>query len=169
MQPSTRFGGGRSGDVIFIDNYATVPAVAIARFPATAEVFLAAGRPPSIGASSIVRSDDAHWLRQIADEGPETLYTGALAHTVVADTQANGGLITLEDLANCRVHERSPVRGQYRAYDILSATPPSSGAWSTLYRKSAVSIVSAILGSMRRAFSLDALAGVPMTIWRPSR
>ena len=41
--------------------------------------------------------------------------------------QANGGLITLDDLANYSVCERDPVRGQYRGYDILSAAPPSSG------------------------------------------
>jgi gamma-glutamyltranspeptidase / glutathione hydrolase len=46
---------------------------------------------------------------------------------VVADMQANGGLITLDDLANYSVCERDPVRGQYRGYDILSAAPPSSG------------------------------------------
>jgi gamma-glutamyltranspeptidase/glutathione hydrolase len=41
--------------------------------------------------------------------------------------RANGGLITLADLADYRVHERAPVRGQYRGHEILSAAPPSSG------------------------------------------
>jgi gamma-glutamyltranspeptidase / glutathione hydrolase len=57
----------------------------------------------------------------------ETLYTGRLARAVIDDMQANGGLITLDDLANYSVCERDPVRGQYRGYDILSAAPPSVG------------------------------------------
>lgn len=101
-------------------------AEAIARFPATADVFLPSGRPPSIG-QRIVRTDYGRTLRQIADEGAEALYSGALARTVVADMQANGGLITLPDLAEYRVHERAPVRGQYRGHEIVSAAPPSSG------------------------------------------
>src|SRR5205085_11820174 len=101
-------------------------AAAIARCPATAEVFLPGGRPPGIG-QIMVREAYARTLRQIADEGAETLYTGRLARAVVDDMQANGGLITLDDLANYRVYERAPVRGQYRGHAILSAAPPSSG------------------------------------------
>lgn len=126
LEPAIRFattGFAASG---YLVNMICDSAAAIARFPATAEVFLPAGSPPSIG-QLIIRRDYARTLRQIADEGAETMYTGALAHTVVADMQANGGLITLEDLADYRVHERPPVRGQYRGYEILSAAPPSSG------------------------------------------
>ena len=101
-------------------------ASAIERFPATAEVFLPDGAPPRAG-QLIRRLAFARTLRQIADEGADTLYTGALARAIVADMQANGGLITLEDLADYRVYERAPVRGEYRGYQIVSAAPPSSG------------------------------------------
>jgi gamma-glutamyltranspeptidase/glutathione hydrolase len=41
--------------------------------------------------------------------------------------QANGGFLSLDDLAGYSVRERSPVRGAYRGFQILSAAPPSSG------------------------------------------
>src|SRR5260221_9537950 len=96
----------------------------IVRYSATAEVFLPGGRPPGVG-QVIVREAYARTLRRIADEGAETLYTGRLARVVVDDMQANGGLITLDHLANYPVCEKDPVPGQYRGYDILSAAPPS--------------------------------------------
>jgi gamma-glutamyltranspeptidase/glutathione hydrolase len=101
-------------------------APALAQSPASADVFLPGGRPPEVG-QVIRRTAFARTLRQIADEGADTLYTGALARTIVADMQANGGLISLQDLAKYRVFERTPVRGQYRGFEIVSTAPPSSG------------------------------------------
>jgi gamma-glutamyltranspeptidase / glutathione hydrolase len=126
VEPAIRFATSGFAASAYLVSLIRDSAGALARFPATAEVFLPGGRPPGIG-QRIVRGAYARTLRQIAEEGAETLYTGALARTVVADMQANGGLITLGDLANYRVYERAPVRGQYRGYEILSAAPPSSG------------------------------------------
>jgi gamma-glutamyltranspeptidase/glutathione hydrolase len=98
----------------------------LARFPASAEVFLPGGAIPAIG-DRILRTDYARTLQQIADGGPETMYSGSLARVIADDMRANGGLITLEDLAAYRVVERAPVRGTYRGYEIISTAPPSSG------------------------------------------
>lgn len=98
----------------------------MARFPATATVFMPGGRVPTAG-QTIRRQDYARTLTTIAEEGAETLYTGSLARTVVEDMAANGGMITLDDLAAYRIHERRPVRGSYRGYDVISMSPPSSG------------------------------------------
>jgi gamma-glutamyltranspeptidase/glutathione hydrolase len=98
----------------------------LARFPETAAVFLPGGRAPAVG-QTIVRSDYARTLQRIADEGAETMYSGALARAITDDMAANGGLITMDDLAGYRVHERTPVRGTYRGHDIVSMAPPSSG------------------------------------------
>lgn len=99
---------------------------AIARFPATAAVFLPNGAVPRPG-DRIRRHDYAQTLRQIASEGAETMYTGELARRILTDIAANGGLISAEDLASYRVVERSPVRGSYRGHDVVSMGPPSSG------------------------------------------
>ena len=41
--------------------------------------------------------------------------------------ETGGGLITAQDLADYSVVERSPVRGNYRGFEVVSAPPPSSG------------------------------------------
>ncbi|MEO8078840.1 MAG: gamma-glutamyltransferase, partial [Acidobacteriota bacterium] len=41
--------------------------------------------------------------------------------------KAHGGLITKTDLAAYQARVRTPVRGVYRGYDVISMPPPSSG------------------------------------------
>ncbi|HMM41615.1 MAG TPA: gamma-glutamyltransferase [Thermomicrobiales bacterium] len=98
----------------------------LARFPASAEVFLPGGQAPAVD-DRIVRSDYADTLAAIAEHGPDYLYRGPLGEAIAADMAANGGLITMEDLADYRVYERPPVRGTYRGYEIVSMGPTSSG------------------------------------------
>lgn len=98
----------------------------LALFPATAEVFLPGGKPPTVG-QTIVRTDYARTLELVAAEGPDALYSGRIGEMVAADMAANGGIIVGEDFANYRIHYREPVRGTYRGYDIVSVAPTSSG------------------------------------------
>ena len=95
-------------------------------FPASAEVFLPRGNPPSVG-QTIVRSDYARTLEAVAAEGPDVLYKGRIGEMVVSDMSANDGIITEEDFENYRIHLREPVRGTYRGHDIVSVAPTSSG------------------------------------------
>ena len=39
----------------------------------------------------------------------------------------NGGLITKQDIESYQIHERPPVRGTYRGFEIVAMAPPSSG------------------------------------------
>ncbi|MGN6697606.1 MAG: gamma-glutamyltransferase [Thermomicrobiales bacterium] len=126
IEPAIRYAAGGFAASAYLVQITSNCRAAIARFPATAEIFLPGSQLPVVG-QTIVRADYARTLRQIADEGAETLYTGALARTVVADIQAHGGLITLDDLAAYRVVEREPVRGVYRGHELVSMAPPSSG------------------------------------------
>lgn len=80
----------------------------------------------------LVQPDLAATLRRLYDEGPATFYTGKIARQIVAEMDAGGGLITLDDLAVYRAKERRPVRGTYRGYEILGAPPPSSGGTATI-------------------------------------
>jgi gamma-glutamyltranspeptidase / glutathione hydrolase len=50
-----------------------------------------------------------------------------MAQKIAAAVQAAGGVMTAADLKNYRAVERTPVRGSYRGYDIVSMPPPSSG------------------------------------------
>src|SRR5688572_18979604 len=59
--------------------------------------------------------------------GPNEFYEGETARLIVADMKRNNGLMTLEDLRGYVAKERTPVRGNYRGHEIISAPPPSSG------------------------------------------
>jgi gamma-glutamyltranspeptidase / glutathione hydrolase len=71
--------------------------------------------------------DLAQTLERISAEGPKGFYAGRTAELIVADMQANDGLITMDDLANYQAIEREPARGNYRGHEIISMPPPSSG------------------------------------------
>jgi gamma-glutamyltranspeptidase/glutathione hydrolase len=126
IEPAIRFAAAGFSASEYLIRSITMAQADLARFPASAEIFLPGGQIPSVG-QRIVRRDYSKTLQQIADEGPQTMYTGALARTIVADMAANGGLITMDDLASYKVVERSPVRGTYRGYEIIATAPPSSG------------------------------------------
>jgi gamma-glutamyltranspeptidase/glutathione hydrolase len=69
----------------------------------------------------------AQTLRRIADKGAADFYQGETAKALVAQMQAHGGLITLDDLAAYRAKWREPVRFDWQGSEVLSAPPPSSG------------------------------------------
>jgi len=74
-----------------------------------------------------VQSDLAATLQAISRDGPRAFYTGAIAERIAAAVRGAGGLMTRADLEGYRPVLRSPVRGSYRGYDIISMPPPSSG------------------------------------------
>jgi gamma-glutamyltranspeptidase/glutathione hydrolase len=101
-------------------------AVDLARFPASARVFLPGGNPLRRG-ELLVQGEYADTLRTIAAEGPPALYGGALGGRVAEHMAREGGLITLTDLLRYRTIERMPVRGSYRGVDVAGCPPPTGG------------------------------------------
>jgi len=71
--------------------------------------------------------DLAKTLQRISDKGMAGFYQGKTAQLIADEMQRNGGLITLDDLANYQAVERKPIQGTYRGYDIYSMSLPSSG------------------------------------------
>lgn len=69
----------------------------------------------------------AQTLERMQRLGAKEFYTGKTAQLIAADMKAHNGLITLQDLKNYVAKERTPVRGNYRGYEIISMPPPSSG------------------------------------------
>jgi gamma-glutamyltranspeptidase/glutathione hydrolase len=97
------------------------------RSPDAAKAFLTAdGGVPEVGAI-IKQPDLANTLEAIANQGAKGFYAGRVASDLVAGVRADGGIWTLEDLADYRVVERKPLVGEYRGARIVSASPPSSG------------------------------------------
>lgn len=84
------------------------------------------GSPYGLG-ETLVQSDLAWSLQQIAEHGEAAFYEGGIAEKLVAFMEKSGGLITAADLKNYRVATREPVRGSYKGFEIVSMPPPSSG------------------------------------------
>jgi gamma-glutamyltranspeptidase/glutathione hydrolase len=94
--------------------------------PETRRIFLRGGRP--YGEGEILRQPElGATLGRIAAGGPGEFYAGRTAALLAAEMAAHGGLIDLEDLGAYRAVVREPVRGSYRAYELLSMPPASSG------------------------------------------
>lgn len=73
------------------------------------------------------RPDLARTLEILASEGVRPFYVGEIADAIANAAQANGGILTTDDLANYRVVPRQPVSGHFQGYEILAMPPPSSG------------------------------------------
>ena len=73
------------------------------------------------------KRDLANTLEAIAKDGPHAFYDGPIADKIAAAVQAAGGIMTADDLKSYTAFERTPVRGTYRGYDVVSMPPPSSG------------------------------------------
>ena len=69
----------------------------------------------------------AETLGLIAEQGPSAFYEGAIARQIVNEMTSGKGLITQADLADYRANLRTPVRVQFRGYDVYGPPPPSSG------------------------------------------
>lgn len=99
----------------------------LARHPASAAIFFKEGGEGYRPGDTLVQADLAATLKKIAAEGPDGFYKGSVAEAIAKAVQADGGVMTPEDLAAYKVVEREPVRGSYRGHDIVSMPPPSSG------------------------------------------
>ena len=74
-----------------------------------------------------------HTLRELAASGADFAYQGPLGQALVADQDANGGLLTTADLAAYSVPTLSPIRFPYRDYEILLPPPSSTGGVLTAF------------------------------------
>lgn len=108
-----------------------------ANFPATAELFLPNDAPPVVG-STFTNPDLARTLREIALNGTDAFYEGAIADEIAAIAQdpqtveaptlpVFPGFMTAEDIAGYEVIERDPTHIEYRGLDVYGMAPSSSG------------------------------------------
>ncbi len=69
----------------------------------------------------------ANTLQRILKNGRDEFYKGETAKSLVAFMQANGGIMTEEDLAQYKVKWRKPITFKYDDLRVISMSPPSSG------------------------------------------
>jgi len=75
----------------------------------------------------LVQTELANTLKRIRDLGAKGFYEGETARLIVAEMQKGNGIITLADLKNYVVKERTATRFDYHGYEIVSMPLPSSG------------------------------------------
>jgi gamma-glutamyltranspeptidase / glutathione hydrolase len=86
------------------------------------------GVPPQPG--QVFRNPElARTFRLLQTQGSDAFYKGEIARAIVAKSQALGGTMTLEDLANYKGEWVEPAHTQYHGYDILELPPPAQ-AWA---------------------------------------
>jgi gamma-glutamyltranspeptidase/glutathione hydrolase len=109
------FAGGVHGD-----------SARLAKYPASAKLFLAHGHGPRFG-ERWRNPDLAAVLRRIAADGPKGFYLGRTADLIAAEMRRGHGLITRQDLASYKAKWRDPITFTYRGHKVISMPPPSSG------------------------------------------
>jgi gamma-glutamyltranspeptidase/glutathione hydrolase len=75
-----------------------------------------------------VRNPDmAETYRRIARDGVDDFYSGAIAGEIIADMDANGGLLTSDDLTGIATEDIEPLWGEYRGLRVATNRPPGGG------------------------------------------
>lgn len=64
---------------------------------------------------------------EIVAADPRAFYAGPLAERLVAGVRAQGGIWTMEDLADYRAVIREPIVFDYRGHQVITMPPPSAG------------------------------------------
>ena len=94
-----------------------------AHFNSFQEHFTSQGRSPNTG-EVFKRPDLVETLTDIARTDGESLYRGRLAGAIVGQSQQEGGVMTLDDLANHSVLWTDPISQPYRNV-VLHEIPPN--------------------------------------------
>ena len=118
-----------NGVVVTDDSADTLPDwhSRLTRWPASEKIFSRPDGSSLREGDRLVQEDLAKTLSAIARQGPDGFYQGAVAQKLVDAVRDAGGIMTLQDLKSYQAVVRTPMRGTYRGYDIVSMPQPSSG------------------------------------------
>jgi gamma-glutamyltranspeptidase / glutathione hydrolase len=94
-------------------------------YPASFRFFYPNGAPMRVGQLH-KQADLGRTYRALVEDGPDVFYRGEIADKIVNYAQANGGLITKQDLADLTVEWIDPIGITYRDYSAYGPPPPSS-------------------------------------------
>lgn len=87
------------------------------------------GNPPVAG--QIFKNPDlARTFRLLQKDGGDAFYKGEIAKAIVAKSDALGGTMTLQDLADYKGEWVEPAASNYHGFDLFELPPPSQ-AWVT--------------------------------------
>lgn len=94
-------------------------------YPSSMQFFFPNGTPMRPG-ELFKQPDLARTFRALVEGGPEAFYKGEIADKIVNFCQANGGLLTKQDLADLTVEWVDPIGIHYRDFEVFGPPPPSS-------------------------------------------
>lgn len=98
----------------------------LSQYPGFSEQFTIDGRAPRKG--EIWRNPWlANTLAKIAGGGRDAFYRGPMAQTMADYVQAQGGFLSVEDLAEHRSEWVAPVSTDYRGYEVWELPPNTQG------------------------------------------
>ncbi len=126
MQPAIRFATNGYRATGYLSEIIHRFSEDLLRYPESAKTWLPGGSPLSPG-DLVKQPEYADVLQTIATEGISALYDGAIGQIAVDYIQAEGGIITMDDLRNYKTMPADVVRGTYRGYDIIGPPPPTAG------------------------------------------
>ncbi|EMD83544.1 gamma-glutamyltransferase [Pacificimonas flava] len=90
------------------------------------QLFMPGGKAPQAG-EVFVNKDLARTLKTIAEQGPDSFYTGELARDMAAYFERIGAPHRYEDFASHEAEWVDPVSVDYRGYDVWELPPNSQG------------------------------------------
>lgn len=97
------------------------------RFDEFRRVFLHHDGSPYKTGEVLIQPDLANSLDLIAKGGADAFYRGPIAEKIVADLQANGGVLTLSDFASHKADWVDPIHVDYRGYTAVNFPPNTQG------------------------------------------
>jgi gamma-glutamyltranspeptidase/glutathione hydrolase len=98
----------------------------LSRDDATAKLYLPAGRVPGVG--DLFRNPDlAATLRQIAVDGKDAFYKGAVAKKILATFALHGGTMSAADLGEYEAEWVEPISTTYRGWQVFELPPNGQG------------------------------------------
>jgi gamma-glutamyltranspeptidase/glutathione hydrolase len=99
-------------------------------FPISKRIFLNEGQHFKTG-DKLKQPELAATLKRIAEKGAAEFYKGETARLLADEMAKNGGIISLEDLANYKPKVREVLHAKYdsggHSWEVLTSPPPSSG------------------------------------------
>jgi gamma-glutamyltranspeptidase/glutathione hydrolase len=125
MQPAIKYAARGYAATPYLHECIRESAREMCKDKAISAIYLPGGEPLRPG-ERVVQAEYAQTLQYIAQHGEAALYEGPLGDTLVDYMTARGGFITKQDLASYKTVERSPIRADYRGWQILGPPPPAA-------------------------------------------
>ena len=125
MQPAIRHAERGFAATPYLHECIADSAPAMRKDKAISAIYLPDGAPLNAG-DHVVQSEYAETLAYISRHGEAALYHGPLGDILVDYMKAHGGFVGQEDLRSYKTVERSPIRADYRGWQILGPPPPAA-------------------------------------------